>query len=88
VPSYDIRVDLWCAASARQIIGPVLFYETLNSNRFIQNVLEPFFERLTDEDSMAISNKMAQLYILQTTQEHYEKCLMTEFSVQNCGLPR
>jgi hypothetical protein len=46
----DIMTAVWCAVSSRRIIGPILYYETVNSDRYVRNVLEPFFEQLTDDE--------------------------------------
>jgi hypothetical protein len=72
---------------ARQIISPVLFFMELwiwiDICRTYSNLLLNSW--LMKKDSVAISNKMVQLHILQTIQgEQYEKCSMTESSVRNC----
>jgi hypothetical protein len=50
VPLHDLKVGVWCAISARRIIGPVFFHETINSERYVRLILSPFFDQLTDEE--------------------------------------
>jgi hypothetical protein len=59
---------VWCAASAKWIIGLIFSHKTMNLDWYVQNISKPFCEQLTDEDSKAISNKIVQLNIAQTTQ--------------------
>ena len=39
-------MGVWCGISALRIIGPIFFYETLNSERYVNNILRPFFNML------------------------------------------
>jgi hypothetical protein len=39
---------VWCAVTARQIIGPIFFQDTVNSERYHTEILAPFFEQLSD----------------------------------------
>jgi hypothetical protein len=32
-PLHDIKIGVWCAVSARRIIGPLFYHETVNSDR-------------------------------------------------------
>ena len=48
VPLHGVQVGVWCAMSATRIIGPIFFSETLNSHRYVTQILTPFFERLSD----------------------------------------
>jgi hypothetical protein len=50
VPLHDQKVGVWCAVSGRRIIGPLFVYDTVNSERYVNNVLEPFFQTLTEEE--------------------------------------
>jgi hypothetical protein len=81
-------VGVWCAASTRQIIRPIFFYETVNLGWYIRYILVLFSNSwLMMKDSLAISNKTVQLHILQTTQwKHCEKCFMPKSLVQDCSL--
>jgi hypothetical protein len=40
-------VYVWCALSATRITGPIWFYETINSHRFVTYILTPFFEHVS-----------------------------------------
>jgi hypothetical protein len=44
VPLHDQKVGVWCAVRGRRIIGPVFVYDTVNSERYVNNILEPFFQ--------------------------------------------
>jgi hypothetical protein len=48
---HDIKVGVWCAVSAQRAIGPIFFRDTVNSDRYISDILEPFFQELTEEDT-------------------------------------
>jgi hypothetical protein len=48
IPLHDQKVGVWCAVSGRKIIGPIFFYDTVNSKRYVNNILEPFFQTLTE----------------------------------------
>jgi hypothetical protein len=39
----------WYANAAREIIGPVLFEDTLNSESYVKSILALFFDELTKE---------------------------------------
>jgi hypothetical protein len=62
-PLHDIKVGVWCAVSTRRVIGPIFFGDTVNSDRYVSDILEPFFQELTGTNrrhDMAIFNKIAQ----------------------------
>ena len=46
-PLYDRKVGVWCAVSQTRIIGPIFFENTINSQRYISDILQPFFQHLT-----------------------------------------
>lgn len=48
VPLHDQKIGVWCAVSAYRIIGPIFFDSTINSQRYRDGILTPFFEQLTD----------------------------------------
>jgi hypothetical protein len=50
-PLHDIKVDVWCAVSARRVIGPIFFEDTVNSDRYVSDILEPFFQDVTEEET-------------------------------------
>lgn len=52
VSSHDPKVGVWCAVSARKVIGPVFFEETINSYRYVELILLPFFQELTKEEKL------------------------------------
>jgi hypothetical protein len=54
-----VKVGVWCAVSARMIVGPVFFNETINCEKYIQVILWQFFP-----DSMAGFSKTQLLPIL------------------------
>jgi hypothetical protein len=43
IPLHDIKIGVWCAVSARRIVGPILYHEIMNTDRYVWNILEPFF---------------------------------------------
>jgi hypothetical protein len=45
-----VKVDVWCALSARRIVGPVFFNETINCERYAWVILQQFFSELTEEE--------------------------------------
>lgn len=49
-PLHDVKIGVWCAISARRIIGPIFFRETINADRYIDLILRPFFQELTEEE--------------------------------------
>jgi hypothetical protein len=48
---HDIKVGVWCAVSARRVIGLIFFEDTVNSDRYVSDILEPFFQELTEEET-------------------------------------
>src|SRR6185437_9724828 len=50
VPLHDAKVGVWCAISRTRLIGPIFFDDTVTSRRYIDNILNPFFEQLTEEE--------------------------------------
>lgn len=49
-PLHDQKIGLWCAISGERIIGPIFFQETINSERYMENILRPFFDQLTERE--------------------------------------
>jgi hypothetical protein len=46
LPLYDHEVGVWCAFSANRIIGPIYYEGTLDIQRYINEILNPFFVNL------------------------------------------
>lgn len=49
-PLHDQKVGVWCAVSACRIIGPIFFHHTVNSQRYISAILNPFLAELTEDE--------------------------------------
>jgi hypothetical protein len=49
-PLNNQKVGVWCAVNAKRIIGSVFSYDALNSKRYVNNILEPVLEILTEEE--------------------------------------
>jgi hypothetical protein len=47
-----VKVGVWCAISARRIVGRVFFNETINCERYVQVILGQFFPKLTEEERL------------------------------------
>jgi hypothetical protein len=43
VPLHDQKVGVWCAITASRIEGPIFFENTINSKRYVSDILRPFF---------------------------------------------
>jgi hypothetical protein len=41
---------VWCAVSPRRVIGPLFFHQTINSDPYVSDILNPFFKQLTAEE--------------------------------------
>ena len=50
VPLHDAKIGVWCAVSAKRIIGPIFFEDTINSERYRTQILAPFFQLLSDNE--------------------------------------
>jgi hypothetical protein len=48
---HPVKVGVWCTLSARRIVGPVFFNETINCEIYVQVILGQFFPELTEEES-------------------------------------
>jgi hypothetical protein len=48
VPLHPVKVGVWCAVSARRIVAPVFFNETINWGRYVQIILGQFNPELTE----------------------------------------
>jgi hypothetical protein len=52
VPLHDVKVGVWCAVNAKRIIGPILYAETINSDRYVRLILTGFFAQLKEEERL------------------------------------
>lgn len=43
---HPIKIGIWVAMSRRRVIGPIFFEETINAERYRQNILNPFIAAL------------------------------------------
>jgi hypothetical protein len=51
-PLYPVKVGVWCAVSARRIVGPEFFKETINCERYVEVILGQFFSELTEGERL------------------------------------
>jgi hypothetical protein len=47
---HPVKVGVWLAVSRQRVYGPVFFNFTVNSERYIQYMLLPFLNQLTDQE--------------------------------------
>jgi hypothetical protein len=52
LPLHYERTGIWCATSVRRITGPIFYDNTVNSARYVSNILSPFFVELTEEERL------------------------------------
>ena len=50
VPLHDVKIGVWCAISGRRIIGPIFYDGTINAQRYVDLILQPFFAEVTEEE--------------------------------------
>jgi hypothetical protein len=50
VSLHSEKVGVWCAVSLWRIIGPLFFHETVNSDHYVNDTLNSFFNQLTAEE--------------------------------------
>jgi hypothetical protein len=43
VPLHNQKIGVWCAITASLIVGPIFFENTVNSERYVTDILRPFF---------------------------------------------
>jgi hypothetical protein len=55
---HPVKVGVWCAVSARRIVGPVFFHETINCERYVQIILRQFFPNLTEEERLCKTRQL------------------------------
>jgi hypothetical protein len=75
IPLHDIKIETWCAISARRIIGPIFYQENVSSSRYVGDILGPFFEELTDDEKTVWLLSTILLRILHGINwVHYKRC--------------
>jgi hypothetical protein len=47
-----VQVGVWCVLSARWIVGPVAFNETINCEIYVWAILGQFFSELTKAERL------------------------------------
>jgi predicted transcriptional regulator len=47
-----VKVGVWCALSARRIVGSVFFNKTINCERYVEVIHGQFFSELTEEERL------------------------------------
>jgi hypothetical protein len=47
-----VQVGVWCAVSARRVVGPVFSNETINCKKYVWVILEQFSPELTEEEEL------------------------------------
>jgi hypothetical protein len=49
-PLHVSKIGVWIAVSRRRLIGPIFFNETINEQRYREQILEPFINELDAEE--------------------------------------
>jgi hypothetical protein len=49
--SMYLTIGVWVGMSRRRIVGPILFWETLNSQRYCDTILYPLFAQLKVDET-------------------------------------
>ena len=49
-PLHDQKVGVWCSLSRERIIGSIFLENTITSESYIHNILESFFDQLTEQE--------------------------------------
>ena len=52
-PLHSQKIGVWCAMSRRRIIGPLFFTETINSERYLDLIIDPFLAQLNRQEKQA-----------------------------------
>jgi hypothetical protein len=50
VPLHPVKVGVWCAVSARRVLGSLFCNETVNCKKYVWIILGQFFPELTEEE--------------------------------------
>jgi hypothetical protein len=51
VPLHDQKIGVWYVIAASRIVGPIFFENTINSERYVTDILRPFFDSITEEEN-------------------------------------
>jgi hypothetical protein len=54
LPLHDETIGVWYAISAHRITGPIFYDDTVNAARYVNNILSPFFAKLTEEEGYTV----------------------------------
>ena len=49
-PLHSAKVGVWCAISRSRIVGPIFFHDTINSERYCEQIIHPFTRQLTEQE--------------------------------------
>lgn len=49
-PLHPEKIGVWAAISARRLIGPIFFNGSINAERYREEILQPFFNELHDDE--------------------------------------
>lgn len=49
-PLHSPKIGVWVAMSRRRVIGPIFFQGTINAERYINQILNPFINQLHDDE--------------------------------------
>jgi hypothetical protein len=52
LPLHDEKIGVWSVICARRIIRPIFYNDTVNASRYMNNILRPFFTKLTEEERL------------------------------------
>ena len=52
LPLHNQKIGVLCAISARRILGPIFFEGILNSQKYVEEILNPFFSNLSEAEQM------------------------------------
>jgi hypothetical protein len=46
------KIGVWCAISARRMIGPIFYSDIVNATRYVNSILSPFLAKRTEEERL------------------------------------
>jgi hypothetical protein len=49
-PLHDEKMGVWVGVSRRRIVGPIFFSESLNSQRYCDNIVYPFIAQMKEDE--------------------------------------